>query len=258
MEKSNHIIGIDRLGMAFQRTDGSSPLHVLRNLSLGVYENEFLAIIGPSGCGKSTLLKLIGDLMTPTEGKILIEGDLPSNARKKRKISFVFQNPVILDWRTVLTNIQLPGEIFHDETTKNRAQELVELVGLTGFENAYPRQLSGGMQSRVAIARALSFNPSILLMDESFGDLDELTRTKMNLELLRIWHKTKATVIFVTHSIQEAVFLSDRVAVMTPRPSRIKKILNTNLPRPRNVEDQESEEFIKLTRILREEMELEF
>jgi NitT/TauT family transport system ATP-binding protein len=191
----------------------------------------------------------------PSEGAISVKGVPAGLARRNREFGFVFQNPVLFKWRNVLENVCLPAEVFRDRKAKERAVALIELVGLKGFENAMPSQLSGGMQSRVAIARALSFEPSILLMDEPFGDLDELTRIKMNLDLLNIWENIGATVVFVTHSIPEAVFLSDSVVVMTPRPGKIREIVKIDLPRPRSVGIQETEKFLELTRHLRNLLE---
>lgn len=249
------IICISNLGISYERINHvNNVLEVLKGLNLNINEGEFLSIIGPSGCGKSTLLKAISDLIPSTDGRINIHGKTPDIARKDRLFGFVFQNPVLFEWRTVLENVRLPAEIFGDDSIREDAQYFIDLVGLTGFENSLPRQLSGGMQSRVSIARALVYNPEILLMDEPFCALDEITRDKMNLELLRIWHKTKKTILFVTHSISEAVFLSDRVVIMTPRPSSIKKEIEINLPRPREFKIKEDLRFIEYTHILRQEL----
>lgn len=234
---------------------GDTSITAVENLSMSVLEGEFVTIIGPSGCGKTTLLRLIGDLIKPTSGQITVKGKTPEQARKNRDFGFVFQDPVLFPWRTVIKNVQLPGEIFDNGKVKDRAQELVDLVGLTGFENALPRELSGGMKSRVAIARALTFHPSILLMDEPFGDLDELTRDKMNLELLKIWNKTKNTIVFVTHSIPEAVFLGDRVLVMSPLPGTIKKNIYIDFKRPRRVDLHKDSKFVEMVEGLREDLE---
>jgi len=254
--KMNSVINISRINLTYSTENGS--LQVLKNLNLSVKEGEFLSIIGPSGCGKSTLLKLIGDLLQPTDGEILIKGKTPSISRKERKFGFVFQYPVLFEWRSVLKNVQLPAEIFGDNHIKAKSQQFVDLVGLSGFENALPKQLSGGMQSRVAIARALIYEPEILLMDECFGDLDEITRDRMNLELLRIWENTHQTIVFVTHSIPEAVFLSDRVAVMSPRPSKISDIIEVNIERPRKISSKDLPRFIEITKMLRDKLEIEF
>lgn len=244
--------------MAYPSDNGSPPLEVLEGINLDVTEGEFLSIVGPSGCGKSTLLRLIGGLRQHSSGELNINQKTPDEARKDRTFGFVFQNPVIFEWRTVSDNIKLPGEIFKEPISEARVEELIQIVGLVGFENAYPRQLSGGMQSRVAIARVLSYNPKILLMDEPFGDLDDITRERMNLELLRIWDSTNLTIIFVTHSISEAVFLSDRVAVMSSKPSRIKDLLPIDLQRPRRADIRHKSRFVNLVEVLRKELEIGF
>jgi NitT/TauT family transport system ATP-binding protein len=219
----------------------------LQNINLTVQPGEFVSLIGPSGCGKSTLLRLIADLLEPTSGELKINGKTPEQARKDRDYGMVFQSPTLYDWRSVTKNVQLPLEImgYSPQERKSRAQKMLELVELGKFTNHYPWQLSGGMQQRVAIARALSFEPSILLMDEPFGALDEFTRERMNLEILRIWDTTKITVIFVTHSIPEAVFLSTRVVVMSPRPGRITQVVDIDLPYPRVFETREDPKFFK-------------
>ncbi|MDI6798127.1 MAG: ABC transporter ATP-binding protein [Desulfatibacillaceae bacterium] len=218
-------------------------LEVIGGLDLEVRRGEFLAIIGPSGCGKSSLLRAIGGLQDTTAGSIRVAGMTPDEARRNRLFGMVFQNPVIFEWRTVLKNICLPGEIFRQALPDEKARELAKLVGLEGFEHAYPRELSGGMKSRVAIARSLSYNPELLLMDEPFGSLDEITRERMNYVLLKIWQIQRFTVLFVTHNIMEAVFLADRVAVMGMRPSNIKQIVNIDLPRPRTIECMGEKKF---------------
>jgi NitT/TauT family transport system ATP-binding protein len=223
-------------------------LQALADISLSIGEGEFVSLIGPSGCGKSTLLRLIGDLLQPTGGSIEVRGRSAEAARKAREYGMVFQSPVLYDWRTVARNVQLPLEIMKVAKGERlaRSQELLELVGLAEFGDRYPWQLSGGMQQRVAIARALSFRPHILLMDEPFGALDEMTRERLNMELLNIWSRTRTTIVFVTHSIPEAVFLSDRIVIMTPRPGRIEHILDVDLRRPRNADVRENPEFFRL------------
>lgn len=220
------------------------PLTALENLSFEVGDREFVSLIGPSGCGKSTVLRLVADILQPTSGEILVHGEPPAEARRKRLYSFVFQDPVMLPWRTVIKNVELPLEIIGNPTRKSfedRPAKLLKLVGLNGFEKANPDQLSGGMKQRAAIARALLLNPKVLLMDEPFGALDEITRDRMNLELLRIWKETDAAVLFVTHSIDEAVFLSDRVIVLSPRPGTVWAEIEVDLPRPRGLELKQSE-----------------
>jgi len=225
-------------------TKNYGKLQVLDKINFTVKKGEFVSIIGPSGCGKTTLLKILAGLRLPSEGAIKVYG----------KFGFVFQDPTLLPWRTSLKNIELPLEIFGHNNSSRSSEELLRLVGLTGFENFYPKQLSGGMQQRVAIARALIFNPAILLMDEPFGALDEITRNRMNLELLRILgqeRKTISAVIFVTHSIAEAVFLSDRVIVLSKRPSRLEKIIKINLARPRKTEMKRSKNYLAHVECLR-------
>jgi NitT/TauT family transport system ATP-binding protein len=220
-------------------------LLALQDISLEISEGELVSLIGPSGCGKSTLLRLIGDLLQPSAGRIDVHGKPAAEARRSREYGMVFQSPVLYDWRTVERNVQLPLEVMGVSKKERvaRAGELLELVGLQDFARRYPWQLSGGMQQRVAIARALSFRPSILLMDEPFGALDEMTRERLNMELLNLWSHTGTTIVFVTHSIPEAVFLSDRVVVMTPRPGRIEHVIRVDLPRPRGAEIREDERF---------------
>ncbi len=226
-------------------TDQPEGLVAIRDVNLAVGAGEFLSLVGPSGCGKSTLLRIIADLLPPTSGRVRVNGKSARQARLDRDYGIVFQAPVLYDWRTVTGNVQLPLEVMGCPKEQRDAliQEMLELVGLSEFKDHYPRQLSGGMQQRVAIARALVFRPSILLMDEPFGALDELTRERLNHELLRIWAQTGVTVVFVTHHIAEAVFLSDRVAVMTPRPGRIARVVEVRLPRPRDEVTREMPEY---------------
>jgi NitT/TauT family transport system ATP-binding protein len=217
----------------------------LEEVSLDIYREEFFSIIGPSGCGKSTLLNLIGGLLRPSFGEIHFRGNSSDSSTKRGKVSYVFQEPVLLPWRTLLENVLLPLEVLDLVTPeyRQRARDLIRMVGLEEFETAYPRALSGGMKQRACIARALVFDPSTLLMDEPFGALDEITRTTMNLELQKIWMQTRKTILFVTHSIQEAVFLSDRIGVMSPRPGHLKAVVEINLPRPRTIDTISSAEF---------------
>lgn len=226
----------------------------LEGIDLEVSRGEFISLIGPSGCGKSTLLRVVGDLAPPTSGIVLVNGKSATKARLDRDYGIVFQAAVLYDWRTVAKNIALPLELLKWDKAKRtaRVEEMLELVELTGFGKHYPWQLSGGMQQRVAIARALSFSPALLLMDEPFGALDEMTRERLNLELLRLWAETGSTVIFVTHSISEAVFLSTRVVVMSPRPGRIAGIVPIDLPQPRGVATREDPRFFELVTEVRE------
>ncbi|GAC1320553.1 MAG: ABC transporter ATP-binding protein [Chloroflexota bacterium] len=229
-------------------SDRQPTVDALHGVTLDIQPGEFVSLIGPSGCGKSTLLRLIGDLLPPSAGLIAVNGKTPRGARESREYGMVFQQPVLYDWRTVTQNVQLPLEVMgvksHERRT--RAGELLSLVGLAEFANHYPWQLSGGMQQRVSIARALSFSPSVLLMDEPFGALDEMTRERLNRELLNVWASMRTTIIFVTHSIAEAVFLSDRIVVMTPRPGRIETIVEVGLERPRDDTTREDSRFFDL------------
>ena len=250
------MIELQQIEKAYSTRNGEARLWVLRRFTLEIGGGEFLSVVGPSGCGKTTLLKVIAGLEPVNAGSVSVGGKSPVQARQKREFGFVFQNPVLFEWRTVIENVRLPAELFRDGDAFRKAEDYVELVGLQDFRNAYPRQLSGGMQSRVALARALSFHPKILLMDEPFGDLDELTRSQMNLELLRIWKTTRATVVFVTHSISEALFLSDRVVVMSQRPAQVKETLAVSLARPRTLEMTYSSEFGQMAQFLRRQTEL--
>ena len=228
----------------------------LRSVSLSVARGEFISIIGPSGCGKSTFLGIVGDLVEPTAGTIRVNGKTARQARLDRDYGIVFQTPVLYDWRTVIENVRLPLELAgrsRDER-QERPRTLLRLVGLEGFHDHYPWQLSGGMQQRVSIARALALGPSLLLMDEPFGALDEMTRDRLNLELLRVWSETSATALFVTHSIAEAVFLSTRVVVMSPRPGAIERIVPIDLPRPRTDKIRSDSRFFELITAVRESL----
>jgi len=217
--------------------DAADRLIALDGIDVTIRAGEFISLIGPSGCGKSTLLRIIGDLTTPTDGTITVNGRTAREARLGRGYGMVFQSPVLMDWRTIQKNVELPLEImgFDKAKRQERSRAMLELVELGDFGATHPWQLSGGMQQRVAIARALAFDPKLLLMDEPFGALDEMTRERMNLELMRIWRQTGTTIVFVTHSIPEAVFLSTRVVVMSARPGRISRIVDIDLPQPRTV-----------------------
>jgi NitT/TauT family transport system ATP-binding protein len=234
--------------------EGGAAVTALDGIDLEIRAGEFVSLIGPSGCGKSTLLRLVGDLTSPSTGTVHVNGKAARQARLDRDYGMVFQAPVLMDWRTVAKNIELPLEIMGWKAADRaaRSAELLQLIELGGFEGRHPWQLSGGMQQRVAIARALAFDPKLLLMDEPFGALDEMTRERMNLELMRIWSRTQTTVVFVTHSIPEAVFLSTRVVVMSARPGRIAKVVDVDLPQPRTVETRETERYFELVTEVRE------
>jgi NitT/TauT family transport system ATP-binding protein len=247
------VVSIKNVSKVFGK-NGQNQTVALQNIDLEIFPGEFISLIGPSGCGKSTLLRVVGDLVSPSNGKVSVNGKPAHQARLDRDYGMVFQAPVLFEWRTVKHNVELPLEVMRVDRTERsrRADEMLELVELGSFGKHYPWQLSGGMQQRVAIARSLSFNPSILLMDEPFGALDELTRERMNAELLNIWSRTKTTIIFVTHSIPEAVFLSTRVVVMSARPGRIIKIIDDGLPQPRDFETREDKRYYELVTQVRE------
>jgi len=247
------VVQLQGIGKVFGRGDQVATV-ALEGIDLDIRSGEFVSLIGPSGCGKSTLLRIIGDLITPSSGTVIVNGKPADRARRDRDYGMVFQAPVLFDWRTVEDNVKLPLEIQGASAAKRtaRAKEMLDLVELGDFLGHYPYQLSGGMQQRVAIARALAFEPEILLMDEPFGALDEMTRERMNSEVLRIWERTGTTVVFVTHSIPEAVFLSSRVVVMSARPGRITKVIDVDLPRPRNEDTRETRRYFELVTEVRE------
>ena len=249
MNEGSNVVEMSKVSKEF----GQGQVRALEDIDLEIRPGEFISLIGPSGCGKSTLLRIVGDLIQPSGGEIVVNGKSAHQARLDRDYGIVFQDAVLFDWRTVEKNIGLPLELMRWDRRKRseRVQELVNLVELQGFEKHHPWQLSGGMQQRVSIARALSFSPPLLLMDEPFGALDEMTRERLNLELLRIWEQSGSTVIFVTHSISEAVFLSTRVVVMSARPGRIVGVVHVNLPQPRTVETREDPFFADLIREVR-------
>jgi NitT/TauT family transport system ATP-binding protein len=230
----------------------------LKDVSFEIEDGEFISLIGPSGCGKSTLLRIIGDLIEPTRGTATVNGKPARQARRDRDYGIVFQDPVLYDWRTVGRNITLPLELagWSRQKRAERVNEMLALVELSGFERHHPWQLSGGMQQRVSIARALSFDPALLLMDEPFGALDEMTRERLNMELLRIWERSGCTIVFVTHSIAEAVFLSTRVVVMSPRPGRISNVIPIDLAQPRTAATREEPRFFELVTQVREALHL--
>jgi len=244
MIETTTAVVLDHVGKVFN-PGSDAEVVALEDIVLTIESGEFISLIGPSGCGKSTMLRLIGDLLSPTSGTVEVNHKSAHQARLDRDYGMVFQAATLLEWRTVAKNIQLPLEImdFSKEQRAARIEELLALVQLEEFADRYPWQLSGGMQQRVAIARALAFKPSILLMDEPFGALDEMTRERMQMELMSIWQLTDTTVVFVTHSIPEAVFLSTRVAVMSPRPGSIARLIDVDLPQPRNVDTREAPEF---------------
>jgi NitT/TauT family transport system ATP-binding protein len=237
-------------------TSRAGTTSALEGIDLSVGTGEFVSLIGPSGCGKSTLLRVVGDLLPATAGVVRVNGKPARQARVERDYGMVFQAPVLLDWRTVEGNVRLPLEVMGRNTPadRDRVNEMLELVELTGFRRHHPYQLSGGMQQRVAIARALVFDPGLLLMDEPFGALDEMTRERLNAEVLAIWARTGTTVMFVTHSIPEAVFLSTRVVVMSPRPGRIAEVIDIDLPQPRDDVTRESERYYELVTEVRESL----
>ena len=247
------VVQLTEVGRVFARRDGS-VMTALEGIHLDIRRGEFVSLIGPSGCGKSTLLRIIGDLIKPSSGTVVVNGKPAERARRDRDYGMVFQAPVLFDWRTVEDNVKLPLEIqgVDAATRRAKAAQMLDLVELEDFIHHYPWQLSGGMQQRVAIARALSFEPSILLMDEPFGALDEMTRERMNSEVQRIWERTGTSIVFVTHSIPEAVFMSSRVVVMSPRPGRIVKVIDIDLPRPRDDETRESDRYFELVTEVRE------
>ena len=247
---SDSVVSISGLSKTFAKAD----ITALDDISLEIGQREFVSLIGPSGCGKSTLLRVVGDIVEPTAGSVEVNGKPARRARLDGDYGIVFQAPVLYDWRTVAKNIALPLEMLGWDRARRvaRVKEMVELVDLAGFEDHHPWQLSGGMQQRVSIARAFSFSPALLLMDEPFGALDEMTRERLNLELLRLWLETESTVIFVTHSISEAVFLSTRVVVMSARPGRVSAIVPIDLPQPRMAATREEARFFELVTEVRE------
>ena len=246
------MISVSNVNLTFETNDG--PVNALRDVSLEVNEGDFVSFIGPSGCGKTTLLRVIAALETPTEGKVTVNNMMPDDARKAREYGYVFQAAGLYPWRTVSGNIKLPLEImgYSASEKEDRTRKVIDLVELNGFEKKFPWQLSGGMQQRASIARALAFDANILLMDEPFGALDEIVRDRLNGELLNLWGRTGKTICFVTHSIPEAVFLSTKIVVMSPRPGRITDIIESPLPNNRDLDIRDSQEFIKIAQRVRE------
>ncbi len=246
------VISADDLSLTFQTNDG--PVHALKDVSLSIKRGEFVSLIGPSGCGKTTLLRVIAGLEQPTAGDISVNGMSPDAARQARAYGYVFQSAGLYPWRNIARNVALPLEIAGLDKAEQEARvaKNLKLVNLQGFEKKFPWQLSGGMQQRASIARALAVEPDMLLMDEPFGALDEISRDHLNEQLLQLWAKTKKTVVFVTHSIPEAVFLSTRIVVMSPRPGRVHKIIKSDLPRNRKLDIRETARFQKIAQKVRE------
>jgi NitT/TauT family transport system ATP-binding protein len=246
-------LAVDARGVSLTFQTGDGEVQALANVNLQVADGDFVSFIGPSGCGKTTLLRVIADLEHPTAGTILVNGITPGEARRQRHYGYIFQAPALYPWRTVERNVMLPLEImgFDAKERRARTERYLKLVNLSGFERKFPWQLSGGMQQRASIARALSFDPALLLMDEPFGALDEIVRDHLNEQLLRLWDQTGKTVVFVTHSIPEAVFLSTKIVVMSPRPGRIIDVIACDFPRERTLEIRETPEFIKIAQRVR-------
>ncbi len=246
------IISTQNLSLTFETNDG--PVHALSDINLDIKQGEFVSFIGPSGCGKTTLLRVIADLEQPTGGNITVEGGTPRQARLNRAYGYVFQAAGLYPWRTIERNVALPLEVMglSKQEQKERIDRNLELVNLAGFGKKFPWQLSGGMQQRASIARALAVEPDMLLMDEPFGALDEIVRDHLNEQLLLLWAKTKKTVVFVTHSIPEAVFLSTKIVVMSPRPGRIHEIIDSNLGDERPLEIRETPAFLDIAHQVRE------
>jgi len=252
MNENSPVVEAQKIDLVFQTSDG--PIHALSEIDLEIKKGDFISLIGPSGCGKTTLMRIIADLEKPTGGQIKVNGITPEEARLKRAYGYVFQAPVLYPWRTVEGNLKLPLEIMGIEKTDQikRTKEALEMVDLTGFEKKFPWQLSGGMQQRVSIARALTFDPDLLLMDEPFGALDEIVRDQLNEHFHKLWEQTQKTVVFVTHSIPEAAYLSNKIVVMSPRPGKIIDIINSPLPEKRTLEMRDTQQFLELSQRIRE------
>jgi NitT/TauT family transport system ATP-binding protein len=250
-------IKIENVSVKFPDKNGGEPIVALSNVNLEIKQGEFISLLGPSGCGKTTLLRSIADLQKITSGNISVRGQSPREIRLQKKYGIVFQSPVLYEWRSVRRNVCMPMELMgipkKDRTA--RVTKMLEMVGLMEFGQKYPHELSGGMQQRVNIARALAIRPEILLMDEPFSALDEFTKEKLHEDLLRIWKKTGKTILFVTHNIQEAVYLSDRVVVLSPHPGRVSAVVDIDLPRPRPIEIKQSQEFNALVSKVRNSFE---
>ena len=251
MKDAPTVVEASKVDLVFQTADG--PVHALSDIDLEINKGDFISLIGPSGCGKTTLLRLIADLEKPTGGMLKVNGISPEEARLNRDYGYVFQSPALYPWRTVEGNLKLPLEIMGVEKAEQnkRAREALEMVDLTDFEKKFPWQLSGGMQQRVSIARALTFYPDLLLMDEPFGALDEIVRDQLNEHFHRLWEQTHKTVVFVTHSIPEAAYLSTKIVVMSPRPGKINDIIENTLPEKRSLDIRETQEFLELSQRIR-------
>ncbi len=248
----NTVVSAKNLSLTFQTNDG--PVHALSEIDLNVDKGDFVSFIGPSGCGKTTFLRVIADLEQPTSGEISVNGMTTQQARQARAYGYVFQAAGLYPWRTIERNITLPLEImgYSKNDQKARVEQTLDLVNLTGFEKKFPWQLSGGMQQRASIARALAFDADLLLMDEPFGALDEIVRDHLNEQLLQLWDRTNKTICFVTHSIPEAVYLSTKIVVMSPRPGRIADVIESTLPRERPLDIRETKEFLDIAHRVRE------
>ena len=252
MSSNFPVVDAKKVDLVFQTAD--TPIHALSGIDLEIKKGDFVSLIGPSGCGKTTLMRVIADLEKPTGGEIKVNGMSPEEARLKRAYGYVFQAPVLYPWRTVEGNLKLPLEIMGIEKIEQikRAKDALAMVDLLGFEKKFPWQLSGGMQQRVSIARALTFNPDLLLMDEPFGALDEIVRDQLNEHFHNLWEQTQKTVVFVTHSIPEAAYLSTKIIVMSPRPGKIIDIISNPLPDKRTLEMRDTQEFLELSQRIRE------
>ncbi|MDP9838969.1 NitT/TauT family transport system ATP-binding protein [Neorhizobium huautlense] len=250
--KPYSVVSAQNLGLTFDTNDG--PVHALSHVDLDIAKGDFVSFIGPSGCGKTTFLRVIADLEQPTSGTISVNGMTPEEARKARSYGYVFQAAALYPWRTIEKNIALPLEIMNYSTSERqeRIARVLDLVNLSGFGKKYPWQLSGGMQQRASIARALAFDADLLLMDEPFGALDEIVRDHLNEQLLDLWSRTQKTICFVTHSIPEAVYLSTKIVVMSPRPGRVTDVIHSTLPKERPLEIRETPEFLEIAHRVRE------
>ncbi|GCF14396.1 ABC transporter ATP-binding protein [Haloarcula mannanilytica] len=256
-ESVDHTISFDSVDKVYGADAvAEESVVALQDIDLDVERGEFVSVVGPSGCGKTTLLHMAAGILEPTDGSVQINGvDVQSSQHERKEVGLVFQHPVALEWRTVRKNIMLPVQILKENGAidkdmshyEDRADELLSLVGLEGFGDAYPNELSGGMQQRVTISQSLIYNPSVLLMDEPFGSLDAMTKDELNLELLRIWRETEKTILFITHDLDEAVFLSDRVVVLSPRPGEVADVIDIDLDRPRGEDTRGSTRFVELS-----------